>query len=38
MLDDTAFLSDFGVRSLVENFNGENPYVLERAGHRLEVR
>jgi hypothetical protein len=37
MLDETAFLSDFGVRSL-SKFYGENPYVLERAGHRLEVR
>src|SRR6202045_2418746 len=36
MLDETAFLSDFGVRSL-SKFYGENPYVLERAGHRLEV-
>src|SRR6266849_238385 len=37
MLDETAFLSDFGVRSL-SKFYGENPYVLERAGHRFEVR
>jgi hypothetical protein len=37
MLDETAFLSDFGVRSL-SKFYGENPYVLERGGHRLEVR
>ena len=37
MLDETAFLSEFGVRSL-SKFYGENPYVLERAGHRLEVR
>src|SRR4029077_19688502 len=37
MLDETAFLSDFGVRSL-SRFYGENPYVLDRAGHRLEVR
>jgi hypothetical protein len=37
MLDETAFLSDFGVRSL-SRFYGEHPYVLDRAGHRLEVR
>jgi hypothetical protein len=37
MLDETAFLSDFGVRSL-SKFYGENPYVVERAGHRFEVR
>src|SRR5438445_10179261 len=37
MLDETAFLSDFGVRSL-SKFYEKNPYVLERPGHRLEVR
>jgi len=37
MLDETAFLSDFGVRSL-STFHGENPYVFERAGERFEVR
>src|SRR6266849_1567540 len=37
MLDESLFLSDFGVRSL-SKFYGENPYVLERAGHRFEVR
>ncbi len=37
MLDETAFLSEFGVRSL-SKFYRENPYVLERAGHRFEVR
>jgi hypothetical protein len=37
MLDETAFLSEFGVRSL-SRFYRENPYVLERAGHRFEVR
>jgi hypothetical protein len=37
MLDDRSFLSDFGVRSL-SKFYGENPYVVERVGHRFEVR
>src|SRR5467141_666301 len=37
MLDETAFLSEFGVRSL-SKFYRENPYVLARAGHRFEVR
>ena len=37
MLDETAFLSDFGVRSL-SKFYQENPFVLERPSHRLEVR
>jgi len=37
MLDERSFLSDFGVRSL-SKFYGENPYVVERAGHRFEVR
>jgi len=36
MLDERSFLSDFGVRSL-SKFYGENPYVLERAGHHFEV-
>ncbi len=36
MLDETAFLSDFGVRSL-SKFYGENPYVFERAGHRFSI-
>ena len=37
MLDETAFLSEFGVRSL-SKFYGEHPYVFERAGHRFERR
>ena len=37
MLDERSFLSNFGVRSL-SKFYGENPYVLERVGHRFEVR
>jgi Glycosyl hydrolase family 63 C-terminal domain len=37
MLDETAFLSEFGVRSL-SKFYGENPSVFERAGQRFEVR
>jgi Mannosylglycerate hydrolase MGH1-like glycoside hydrolase domain len=36
MLDETAFLSDFGVRSL-SKFYGENPYVFERAGQRFTI-
>jgi hypothetical protein len=36
MLDETAFLSDFGVRSL-SKFYGENPYVVEPVGHCFEV-
>ena len=36
MLDETEFLSDFGVRSL-SKFHGENPYVFERAGHRFSI-
>src|SRR5260370_35323953 len=37
MLDETAFLSAFGVRSL-SKFYGEHPHVFERARHRFEVR
>src|SRR5262249_4236176 len=37
MLDDRSFLSDFGVRSL-SKYYGEYPYVVERSGHRFEVR
>jgi hypothetical protein len=37
MLDGRSFLSDFGVRSLSKYYE-EYPYVLERAGHRFEVR
>jgi hypothetical protein len=36
MLDETAFLSDFGVRSM-SKFYGEHPYVFERAGHRFSI-
>jgi hypothetical protein len=36
MLDETAFLSDFGVRSM-SKFYGEHPYVFERAGHRFTI-
>jgi hypothetical protein len=36
MLDETAFLSDFGVRSL-SKFYGENPYVFERAGQQFSI-
>jgi Mannosylglycerate hydrolase MGH1-like glycoside hydrolase domain len=36
MLDEAAFLSDFGVRS-VSKFYGEHPYVFERAGHRFSI-
>src|SRR2546423_9352959 len=36
MLDETAFLSDFGVRSM-SKFYEERPYVFERAGHRFTI-
>ena len=36
MLDETAFLSDFGVRSL-SKFYEEYPYVFEHSGNRFEV-
>jgi Glycosyl hydrolase family 63 C-terminal domain len=36
MLDETLFLSDFGVRSL-SKLLGEHPYVFEHAGTRLSV-
>ena len=36
MLDETAFLSDFGVRSL-SKFHGEHPYVFESAGHQFSI-
>jgi hypothetical protein len=36
MLDETVFLSDFGVRSL-SKAHGEHPYVFEHAGTRLSV-
>jgi hypothetical protein len=36
MLDETAFLSDFGVRSM-SKFYGEHPYVFERAGHQFSI-
>ena len=37
MLDETAFLSDFGVRSL-SKFYEENPYEFECAGQRFSIR
>ena len=36
MLDEMAFLSDFGVRSL-SRFYEANPYVFERGGNRFEL-
>jgi Glycosyl hydrolase family 63 C-terminal domain len=36
MLDETAFLSDFGVRSL-SKFYEEHPYVFERAGQMFSI-
>ncbi len=36
MLDETAFLSEFGVRSL-SKFHEKNPYVFEHAGHQYRV-
>ncbi|MBV8091014.1 MAG: glucosidase, partial [Alphaproteobacteria bacterium] len=36
MLDETAFLSKFGVRSL-SKFHEKHPFVLEHAGHRYRV-
>ena len=36
-LDETAFLSEFGVRSL-SRFYGAHPYVLERGDNRLGIR
>jgi hypothetical protein len=36
MLDEIAFLSQFGVRSL-SKFYEENPYVFEHAGHRFSI-
>jgi hypothetical protein len=37
MLDDIAFLSEFGVRSL-SKFYEENPYVFDHAGHCFSIR
>ena len=37
MLDETEFLSDYGVRSL-SKFYEKNPYVFEHAGNRIEVK
>jgi hypothetical protein len=37
MLDETEFLSDYGVRSL-SKFHQSNPYVFEHAGHRISVK
>jgi hypothetical protein len=36
MLDEVAFLSDFGIRSM-SKFYEEHPYVFERAGHRFTI-
>ncbi|MGH7117204.1 MAG: MGH1-like glycoside hydrolase domain-containing protein [Stellaceae bacterium] len=36
MLDETEFLSDYGVRSL-SKFHEKNPYVFEHAGNRISV-
>jgi Glycosyl hydrolase family 63 C-terminal domain len=36
MLDETEFLSDYGVRSL-SKFYEQNPYVFQHAGHEIEV-
>ncbi len=36
MLDETEFLSDYGVRSL-SKFHQNNPYVFEHAGNRISV-
>ena len=36
MLDETAFLSDFGVRSLSKLYE-DNPYVFERDGNRFSI-
>jgi hypothetical protein len=36
MLDESEFLSDYGVRSL-SKFHAANPYVFEHAGHRFSV-
>ena len=37
MLDESEFLSAYGVRSL-SKFHEKNPYVFHHAGHRIEVR
>ncbi|MEO6588499.1 MAG: glucosidase [Pyrinomonadaceae bacterium] len=36
MLDETEFLSDFGIRSL-SKFHKQNPYILKLDGHQYEV-
>ena len=36
MLDETEFLSDYGVRSL-SKYHEKNPYVFEHAGHQISV-
>jgi hypothetical protein len=37
MLDESEFLSDYGVRSL-SKFHEQHPYVFHHAGHEIEVR
>ena len=37
MLDETEFLSNFGVRSLSKAHNDAHPYVFEHAGNRISV-
>jgi hypothetical protein len=37
MLDESEFLSDYGVRSL-SKFHEQHPYVFHHAGHQIEVR
>ncbi len=36
LLDETEFLSDYGIRSL-SKYHKENPYILDLAGHEYEV-
>jgi hypothetical protein len=37
MLDETEFLSDFGIRSLSKAHDAAHPYVFEHAGNRISV-
>ncbi len=37
MLDETEFLSDFGIRSLSKAHDDAHPYVFEHAGNRINV-